>query len=126
MFDYELVVEVLDQLDQACNKILSRIENVVNANYFTDTPQGMEKFDSICMVLIAIGESLKNLDKLTDNKLLAQYPQVDWKNAKGMRDIISHHYFQVDAEVIYNVCKDHIPLMSTVLKQIINDVYLEK
>jgi hypothetical protein len=41
----------------------------------------MEKFDSICMVLIAIVESLKNLDKLMDNKLLTQYPQVDWKNA---------------------------------------------
>jgi len=27
MFDYELVVEVLDQLDQACNKILSRFAN---------------------------------------------------------------------------------------------------
>lgn len=86
----------------------------------------MEKFDSICMVLIAIGESLKNLDKLTDNKLLVRYPQIDWKNAKGIRDIISHHYFQVDAEVIYNVCKVHIPVMSSVLNQIIKDVSSKK
>jgi len=32
-------------------------------NYFTVTPEGMEKLDSICMQLIAIGESLKNIDK---------------------------------------------------------------
>ena len=33
----------------------------------------------------------------------------DWKKAKGMRDIINHHYFETDAEVIYDVCKNHIP-----------------
>lgn len=62
----------------------------------------MEKLDSICMLLIAIGESLKNLDKITDQSLLPLYPQIDWKRAKGMRDVISHHYFQVDAEIIFN------------------------
>ena len=126
MFDRELVVEVLTQIHQACDKIISRFDCVGSVNDFTDTPQGMEKFDSICMVLIAIGESLKNLDKLTDTKLLAGYPQIDWKNAKGMRDIISHHYFQVDVEVIYNVCREHIPVMSSVLKQIIQDVSSSK
>ena len=44
-------------------------------------------------MLIAIGESLKNLDKITGGSLLAKYPEVDWKGAKGARDIISHHYF---------------------------------
>ncbi len=74
-------------------------------NDFTDTPQGMEKLDSICMLLIAIGESLKNIDKVTDKRLFLDYPEVDWRGAKGMRDIISHHYFDIDAEEIYNVCE---------------------
>ena len=43
------------------------------------------------MMLIVIGESLKNLDKITDRKLLPQYSEVDWKKAKGMRDILTHH-----------------------------------
>ena len=75
---------------------------------------GMEKLDAICMQLIAIGEGLKNLDKITNNTLLARYPEIEWKKAKGMRDIISHHYFDLDAEAIFQVCKNHIaPLLDT-------------
>ena len=82
----------------------------------------MEKLDSICMLLIAIGEALKNLDKITNNKLLAKYPQVNWKNAKGMRDIISHHYFQTDADVIFNVCKTHIRELAQTINTMIEDL----
>jgi len=38
----------------------------------------MEKMDSICMMLIVIGESLKKLDKAADQKWLSKYPDVDW------------------------------------------------
>jgi uncharacterized protein with HEPN domain len=62
----------------------------------------MEKFDSICMLLSAIGEALKNLDKTTNKTLLPRYPQVDWKKAKGLRDIISHQYFDINVEAIYS------------------------
>ncbi len=41
------------------------------------------------MQLIAIGESLKHIDKLTNNTLLKNYPEIDWKAVKGMRDIIT-------------------------------------
>ena len=84
MYDKELAVEILSQIYQATQTILQRFEPVKSANDFTDSPAGMEKLDSICMLLIAIGEALKNLDKVTDNSLLPRYPQVDWK--KSQRD----------------------------------------
>ncbi|MBD3808492.1 MAG: DUF86 domain-containing protein, partial [Epsilonproteobacteria bacterium] len=105
MYDKTLVLEILQQISDAIKTIEKRFEPIKNINDFTDTPQGMEKLDSICMLLIAIGESLKNIDKITDRKLFLDYPQVDWRGAKGMRDIISHHYFDIDAEEIYNVCE---------------------
>lgn len=104
MYDKSLVIEILIQIENAINTTLKRFKVVDSVNYFTDTPEGMEKLDSICMQLIAIGESLKNIDKITNKELLPKYPQVDWKGAKGMRDIIFHHYFDVDANDIYFVC----------------------
>jgi uncharacterized protein with HEPN domain len=74
------------------------------------------------MQLINIGEGLKYIDKLTDAKLLTKYPDIDWKKAKGMRDIITHHYFDIDAETIYIVCSEHIPKMRKVIKKILDDV----
>ena len=74
------------------------------------------------MQLIAIGESLKNLDKVTDNSLLRRYPGIDWKKIKGMRDIISHHYFDVDADLIYDVCANHIAKLGENIQKMINDL----
>ena len=88
---------------------------------FTDSDGGMEKLDSICMQF-AIGEGLKNLDKVTNNSLLPKYPQVEWKKAKALRDIISHHYFDVNAEAIYKVCQDHIDNLAETIKKIIDDI----
>ena len=95
MYDKSLVIEILTQIENAIKITLQRFEIVDSVDYFTNTPQGMEKLDSICMQLIAIGESLKNIDKITNKELIEKYPQIDWKGAKGMRDIISHHYFDI-------------------------------
>lgn len=122
MYDKELAVEILSQIYQATQTILQRFEPVKSPNDFTDSPAGMEKLDSICMLLIAIGEALKNLDKVTDNSLLPRYPQVDWKKAKGMRDIISHHYFETDAEVIYDVCKNYIDELGQAINKMIKEI----
>lgn len=69
------------------------------------------------MMLIVIGESLKNLDKITEGKLLPLYPEVDWKKAKGMRDILTHHYADINAEAVFNTCNEKIPqLLKTIRK----------
>ena len=122
MYDRELVLTILGQIYQAAQTILKRFEPVKTVSDFTDSPAGMEKLDSICMLLIAIGEALKNLDKTTNKSLLPRYPQVDWKKAKGMRDIISHHYFETDVEVIYDVCKNHIPELAQTINKMIREL----
>lgn len=40
----------------------------------------------------------------------------------GMRDIIVHHYFEVDADVIFNTIQENIPLLMSSLKQIRKDL----
>ncbi len=122
MYDKELVVEVLNQISNAVSIALKRFEVVSDVSYFTDTPEGMEKLDSICMVLIAIGESLKNIDKITNKELLLKYPQIDWKAAKGMRDIISHHYFDIDAAEIYFVCDTKLEALLATINKMINEL----
>jgi uncharacterized protein with HEPN domain len=83
----------------------------------------MEKLDSICMQLIAIGESLKNFDKVTSKKVLSKYPEINWKRVIGMRDIITHHYFDVDAEAIYDVCQNHVYKLKKTISKILKEIY---
>ena len=124
MYDYdrELVLEILSQIKNSWETILYRFEPIERIEDFTDSPWGMEKLDSICMQLIAIGEGVKKIDKITKGSLFSKYPQIDWKGVKGMRDIISHHYFDVDAEIIYEVCKNKIPELKDVILRILTDL----
>jgi len=121
MYDKLLVSELLEQILDATNTVLTRFEVVDSSDFFLDSPDGMEKLDSICMKLIAIGESLKNIDKITNKELLQKYPQVDWKGAKGIRDIISHHYFDLDAQEIYYVCDEKLPTLKVTIEEILSD-----
>ena len=79
MYDQELVLEIASQIHKATITIMKRFEPVKSPRDFTDSEAGMEKLDGICMQLIAIGEGLKNLDKVTDRSLLPRYPEVDCK-----------------------------------------------
>jgi len=122
MFNQSLVQDILKQILEATNRILNRFEHISSVEDFTNTPEGMEKLDSICMPIIAIGESLKQIDKIAGDNFLSGYSQIDWKGAKGMRDIISHHYFDIDAEEIFWVCKHQIKPLSDTIKEIIKDL----
>lgn len=122
MYDIELVLEILSQIKSGAQKIERRFSKIETADDFLSSEDGTDKLDAICMMLIAIGESLKNLDKITEFEILNRYPAVDWKGAKGVRDIISHHYFDIDAEAIFTICEERIPGLIDTITGIINDL----
>ncbi len=78
MFDRDLVRSILLQVDEAIEKIRARTGHIHTPDYFIGTPEGMEKLDAVAMLFIAIGESLKNIDKITGGTLLAKHPEIDW------------------------------------------------
>lgn len=62
-------------------------------------------------------ESLSSESKslALDGQLLPTYPSIPWKQVKGMRDIISHHYFDVDpAQVLWIVTNEINPLKADI------------
>ena len=72
----------------------------------------MEKLDAACMLLIAIGESIKGFDKVTNKQILSQNKSIPWNEIMGVRDIIAHHYFDIDAEEIFSIIKHDLePLL---------------
>lgn len=121
-----LVLETLKQTANAAERILYRFSKIPNLDYFLTNDEGLEKLDAFCMQLIAIGESLKHIDKLTHHALLINYPEINWKAIKGMRDILTHHYFDLDAEAIYDVCQNDITPLLEMLNRIIADVTHER
>ena len=60
-----------------------------------------------------IGEAVKNISR----NLKEKYPKIEWKKIAGTRDIITHHYFGIDLEEIWNIIKKDLPgLKKKILK----------
>jgi len=110
-----MVYETLKNIETAITRLQERTVQIHTADDFVLSPFGMEKLDAACMVIIAIGEAVKTLDKLTDKELLPTYPDVEWKKVMGTRDIIAHHYFEVDADAVFGIIKnDLVPLKKAI------------
>ena len=104
----EMVYETLKNINTAITRLQERSIDIHSVDDYLMSPTGMEKLDAACMVLIALGEIVKTLDKLTEKKLLSTYPSVDWKGVMGVRDIIAHHYFEVDPEAVLDIIKNDL------------------
>ena len=125
MHKTEYVLAALSKIKQTVERVISNSEQITSYKYYYMSPAGMERLESTCMLLIAIGESIKGIDKITSKELLPQYPEVDWKGAMGIRDIIAHHYFELDAEVVFDVVKNEFPNLHTTILRMIADVESE-
>lgn len=111
-----IALDILEDILSAIERLEERTKDVHSIDDFIGSSSGMVLLDATCMLLIAIGESLKNLDKTTDGLLLPTYPSIPWKNVKGMRDIIAHHYFDVDASQVLWILKNEMsPVKDAIL-----------
>ena len=99
----QTALHILNRIEEAINTVQVRNMVIRTPDDFLLTPEGKEKLDAACMVIEAIGESFKNLDKLTNYELLPLYPSIEWKEVKGVRDVIAHHYFDIDANEIFSI-----------------------
>jgi uncharacterized protein with HEPN domain len=64
--------------------------------------------DAVSKCVEAIGEAAGNLDDL-DPKLDKSVPGLNLKLARRARDRLSHGYYHVDLEILWNTAVDAIP-----------------
>ncbi len=102
----QMVYETLKNIETAITRLQERTVQIHSVDDFLLSPFGMEKLDAACMVIIAMGEAVKTLDKLTDKELLPTYPAIEWKKVMGARD---------NADAIFSIIKNDLePLKEAV------------
>ena len=117
-----MVLSTLEDIDMSIDMVIERFKAIKTVDNFLSSAENIEKLDSIAMRLLAIGEGLKNIDKLTDGQLLPRYPSIEWKNIKGLRDVLSHHYFDINAEILFDICSTKVGELSKIIKQMKKDL----
>ena len=120
--DKKEIIELLGMILDSIKVIQERTSHIKCGDDFLLSPDNMFLLDGVCMKLIFIGESIKNIDKKTQGRLFCNYPEVPWKDVMKQRDLIAHHYFRIDSDSIYSTIKEDLPFLKQILLQIKQDL----
>ena len=109
MYDRQEMLDRLADILGALERIPRRFESIHQPDDFLIDEAGREHLDSICMILIGVGEAFRQMDTKTNGKWLVRYPQIPWSDVIGVRNVIAHGYFDIDADQIFSICQSDIP-----------------
>ena len=73
--------------------------------------------DAVVRELEIIGEATKNLSE----HLRQSHPEIPWRDAIDMRNFLIHEYFGVRKHVVWDTCKDDIPILKIFIEAVLND-----
>jgi uncharacterized protein with HEPN domain len=120
--DKKSSIELLNYILESISLINDRFQDINCSDDFLCDKKGLEKLDSISMRLQTIGESLKNILKREPEILLSQKEKSYWSQIVRLREIISHHYIDIDSEIVFEICNDEIKELEINIKEIIKEL----
>ncbi len=114
-----LITHILSQMIEACGLITSWNEKVLSSDDYLTSPEGMQKMAASCMLIESIGEGVKKIDRLSQGLVLYdKFPDIQWNEIMGLRNHIAHGYFNLDADIIFDVVKTEIPSLQDTLSEL--------
>ncbi|HCE68537.1 MAG: hypothetical protein A2X82_01865 [Geobacteraceae bacterium GWC2_55_20] len=84
-----------------CAKILNFTSGMTREQFEADALH----YDATVWNVSLIGEAAKNIPE----EVQKQLPAIPWRKLIGMRNKLSHGYFGVDNDILWNVIQDEIP-----------------
>ena len=84
---------------------MNRVAEYINGLSFTEFKRDYKTVDAVIRNFEVIGEASKNMP----GEIKEKYPMVPWNEMYLMRNKISHEYFGVDYEILWDVASNYLP-----------------
>ena len=102
------ILGTLTQIKEAIKQLQDWNKDIQTVDDYYCTPEGMKNLAASCMLIEAIGEGVKQIDKLTHSQLLRERPEIPWQDVIGIRNHIAHGYFDIDGDIVLDVVKNNL------------------
>lgn len=84
---------------------MDRIEEYISGYSYIEFKKDYKTVDAVIRNFEVIGEAAKNLP----DSLKIKYPEIPWAEMYLLRNKVSHEYFGVDYEILWDVAKNYLP-----------------
>jgi uncharacterized protein with HEPN domain len=101
----------LEDILEATRKIMAYTGSLSKAAFLEDE----KTFDAVVRNLEVICEAVKKLPE----DLRAKHAAVDWKKIAGLRDILIHEYFGLDAEIVWDIVQTKVPVLDREIRSML-------
>ena len=110
----------LTQIQTAIGQLKEWNKNITSAEDYYVSPEGMQNLAASCMLIEAIGEGFKQIDKLTKGDFLSLRPEIPWEDVMCIRNHIAHGYFDIDGDIIFSTVKNDLDALEEATEFLLN------
>jgi uncharacterized protein with HEPN domain len=82
---------------------------------FEDFQMNQTIIKAVLYDFVIIGEATRNVPVT----IVSRYPEIPWRLMGNMRNVMTHEYFQVDLEIIWNTIKSSLPSLIPQIQDLI-------
>lgn len=115
-----IIEEILKKLLESCNYIIEWNENILSSQDYHISSSTKQTMAASCMLIEAIGEGFKNIEKRDSKFLEKNFEAIPWVYFIGIRNIIAHGYIHINERIIFETVKQDIPQLKETLERILN------
>lgn len=84
---------------------INRIAEYIDSYTLSDFKRDYKTVDAVIRNFEIIGEASKNVPE----EIKEQHPEVPWAEMYLLRNKVSHEYFGIDYEIIWDIAKNYLP-----------------
>jgi len=103
--DLQRLTHIVESCEYAAEIVATSKDNITNQ-------LALERIVEI------IGEAANQVSE----EIKAKYDKIEWRKIIDTRNILAHEYHRVDADIVWNICKNKLPKLKIDVQKIIEEL----